>query len=224
MRARLSGDASLRCAIDQRSGAIGVSRFTRSSTSSRWCTERLLCQWKVAVRPARRGPSQRLVELLLLLLGGRVVVVHAPGDVLADPVEPQPVVAEALRQHRGQRLEVVEFVAAARRAQAVYDAHGERAVAPHLEQRPIGVDRQVVAAGIEDAGDAELLSVRKNARVPATCCAKAGGGSLSNSSLMVRLSAAIQPVGLPSGSVSILRRDASSASRADPERLEPAGA
>ena len=35
MRARFSGVASFRCAIDQRSGAIGVSRFTRSITSSR---------------------------------------------------------------------------------------------------------------------------------------------------------------------------------------------
>ena len=36
MRYRLPKLASFRCAIDQRSSAIGVSALTRSSTSSRW--------------------------------------------------------------------------------------------------------------------------------------------------------------------------------------------
>ena len=35
MRSRLASDASFKCAIDQRSGAIGTSRFTRSKISSR---------------------------------------------------------------------------------------------------------------------------------------------------------------------------------------------
>ena len=68
-----------------------------------------------------------------------------------------------------------------------------------------------------------LLSVRKKARVPATCCAKVGCGSRSNSSLMVRLSALIQPVGLPSAAVSIVRRDASSALFARSECFDAAG-
>ena len=106
---------------------------------------------------ARRRPAQHLVKLLLLRLGRLLVVVHAPGDVLADAVEAQPVVAEAHRQHRGQRLEIRELVVAARRAQAVDDADRQRAVAPHLEQRAVGLDRHVVAAGIEHAGDAEAV-------------------------------------------------------------------
>ena len=38
MRASVFGDASFRWAIDQRSGAIGISLFTRSKTVSRWST------------------------------------------------------------------------------------------------------------------------------------------------------------------------------------------
>ena len=108
---------------------------------------------------AGRGPLVDLIKLLLLRLGGIVVVVHAPGDVLADAVETQPVVAEAHRQHLRYGLVVLELPAATLRKQAVYDPHAERAVLPELEQRLIACSRQVEAAGIAHAGNPQAVEL-----------------------------------------------------------------
>ena len=54
-------------------------------------------------------------------------------------------------------LQILQLVAAPRRAQAVDHAQRQGVIAPHPEQRPIGLDRQIVAAGIEHAGDAEAV-------------------------------------------------------------------
>ena len=51
MRVSVSNDASLRWAIDQRSGAIGSWTFTWSNTSSSWPTDASLPQCTVSVRP-----------------------------------------------------------------------------------------------------------------------------------------------------------------------------
>ena len=69
-----------------------------------------------------------------------------------------------------------------------------------------------------------LLRVRKKARVPAICCASVGRGSLSNRSLMLRLSALIQPVGLPSGVGLDLQPRRQRGIVRKPERLDAAGA
>src|SRR6266850_1480584 len=110
---------------------------------------------------ARYGPAQHFVELLFLRVARIVVVVEAPGDVLADAVEAQPVVTEAHRQHLRQLLEVFEFAVAARRAQAVAHAQGEPVLAPDLEQRLVVRYLDVVAARLADAGAA-----RRSSRLP----------------------------------------------------------
>ena len=106
-------------------------------------------------QPARRGPLKHAKEPLAIIFRGLFVVVHAPDDILADAVEAKVIVTEAHRHGLGHGLQVLAFVAAARRAQAVGDANRERAVAPDLEQRPVFRDRHVVAAWIEHTGDSE---------------------------------------------------------------------
>ncbi len=69
------------------------------------------------------GPSDDLVVLLALGLGGLIVVIHRPGDPLADAVEAQHVIAEAHRQQLRQILQFLEFLAGRDAAQAVGDAH-----------------------------------------------------------------------------------------------------
>jgi hypothetical protein len=66
----------------------------------------------------------------------------------------------------------------------------------------------------------QLLSVRKKARVPATCSASVRARQSVEQVAMLRLSALIQPAGLPSASVSIFRRAASAALVLQPERLD----
>ena len=159
MRRSVASDASFKCAIDQRSGAIGTSRFTRSKISSR-------CGDRVVRAPVHRdrhaalgGPAHDLV-VALLVLGRRLgIVVHRKRDALAEPVEVQAVVAEAHRQQRREALQLGELAARRLAVQAVGDAHRELAAPPDVEQRLIVGREQVVAAGIDDAREPEPIQL-----------------------------------------------------------------
>ena len=60
MRASDASEALFRCAIDQRSAVIGVSRLTRSYRSSSCPTDRSCRQWMVTDSPARA--AQRAIS------------------------------------------------------------------------------------------------------------------------------------------------------------------
>ena len=137
------------------------------------------CDWRLGVHPlqhveqvmhravvvpverrghaARHRPAQHLIEPLLLLGRRIVVVVEAPGGVLANAVETQISVAEAHRQQLRQRLKILELAVAARRGQAVAHAQRHAAVAPELHQRPVVGNGDVVAAGVHHAGEAQRI-------------------------------------------------------------------
>ena len=59
IRVRVAADASLRCAMDHRSGAIGTSLFTRSKMSSNCPTDASLFQCIVSVMP--RAAAHRTI-------------------------------------------------------------------------------------------------------------------------------------------------------------------
>ncbi len=159
MRRNVASEASFKCAIDQRSGAIGISRFTRSKMPSKMIDR--------AVRPpvhrdghaALGGPAHDLVVALLVFCGRRGIVVHRERDALAKTVEVQPVVAEAHRQQRREALQLVELLTGRLAVQAVRDAHRELVPPPHVEQRLVVGREQVVAAGIDDAREPEPVQL-----------------------------------------------------------------
>ena len=71
----------------------------------------------------------------------------------------QHVVTESLRHHREIVLVFVELRAVGHAAQAVGDAQRELPVAPDLEQRLVLARRDVVAARIDDAGQAQAIEL-----------------------------------------------------------------
>ena len=74
-------------------------------------------------KPLFRRPANDLEEFFLGGGIGRIVVVHAAGDPLADSVEPQHVVAESHRQELREILVLLEFRADVLGEQAVGDPH-----------------------------------------------------------------------------------------------------
>ena len=172
---------------------------------------------------ARCGPAGDLVILLLLRLGRAVVVVHAPGDVLAHAVEAQHVVAESHGQQLRERPVVFQFIA------AVLCEQLNRRRAPSTCDRSRPEQRLVLAAvrlkppGVADAGEAEPVELTEELPGAQTLCSKVGRGSLSNSPLMVGLSPAIQPVGRLRRRVRACRAAARSASFRMASACMPAG-
>ena len=76
MRFSVASDASFKCAIDQRSGAIGTSRFTRSKIAEQVLDRAVGAPVHRDRHAALGGPAHDLV-VTLLVLGRRLgVVVH----------------------------------------------------------------------------------------------------------------------------------------------------
>src|SRR5262245_28690735 len=109
---------------------------------------------------ALRGPADDLVILRLVCLRRDAVdAVHRPRDSLADAIEVEHLIAEALRHHGEVILVFGEFGAVRHAAQAVGHAHGELPIAPYLEQRLILARRDVITSGIDDTRDAESIEL-----------------------------------------------------------------
>jgi len=87
--------------------------------------------------------------------GRLFIVIHVPRDALADAVELQHVVAEAHRQQASPLLVLFKFLAWRLSIQSEIHANGHLAVPPELEQGWIVGGKEIISAGINEAGHSE---------------------------------------------------------------------
>ena len=93
-----------------------------------------------AEAPVRRH-LQHLFQRGLIVGGGLVVVVHAPGDVFTEAVESQQTLASAHGQIFCQALEIGQLAARRGRAEIVADAQSQLVLARQSLHGVIGLER-----------------------------------------------------------------------------------